>query len=82
MIWREIGVRDWLPGLVVLRTLRRTAAFDTHVKERWIPGSAAHRIARALRHKGVAAATAPGSFRVEGLTARCWRMRSRGPRTG
>jgi len=68
VISREMGVREWLPALVVLSTRTRTAAFDTHVKERWIPGSASHRIARALRHKGVAAAASPVSFRVAGLT--------------
>ena len=68
VISREMGVREWLPALVVLGARTRTAAFDTHVKERWVPGSASHRIARALRRKGLRPATSPVSFRVEGMT--------------
>lgn len=68
VISREMGVREWLPALVVLGSRTRTAAFDTHVKERWVPGSAGHRIARALRHKGLTVTGSPASFRVEGLT--------------
>ena len=39
-----------------------------HVKQRWVPGSAAHRIAHALVHKGLSPAVEPLSFRVEGMT--------------
>ena len=64
----ELGVREWLAALVVLSPRTRTAAFDTHVKQRWVPGSAAHKIAHALARKGFAPAQEPASFRVEGKT--------------
>jgi menaquinone-dependent protoporphyrinogen IX oxidase len=41
VISRELGVQEWLASLVVLSTQTRTAAFDTRVKQRWVPGSAA-----------------------------------------
>jgi hypothetical protein len=53
-------------GPPVART--RTAAFDTHVKQRWVPGSAAHKIAHSLAHKGLTQAHEPVSFRVDGTT--------------
>lgn len=68
VISREQGVREWLAGLIVLTPMIRTAAFDTRVKQRWVPGSAAHRIARAANHKGLTPVAAPMSFRVEGKT--------------
>jgi hypothetical protein len=64
----EFGVREWLAALEVHSGTTRTAAFDTRVKQRWVPGSAAHRIAHALSHKGLAPAAEPTSFRVEGKT--------------
>ena len=67
VISRELGVREWLAALVVLSRQTRTAAFDTHVKKRWVPGSASHKIAHALTHKGVSPAVDPVSFRVEGM---------------
>jgi hypothetical protein len=63
----ELGVREWLAALVVLSARTSTAAFDTHVKQRWVPGSAAHRIARHLARKGLSSAGGPVSFRVEGM---------------
>src|SRR6476619_2127916 len=68
VISRDLGVREWLAALVLLSSRTRTAAFDTHVKQRWVPGSAAHRIAHALAHKGLAEAQEPVSFRVDGKT--------------
>jgi hypothetical protein len=68
VISRELGVREWLAALVVLAPHTRTAAFDTRVKQRWVPGSAAHKIARALTHKGLSPVQEPISFRVEGKT--------------
>jgi hypothetical protein len=62
----ELGVREWLAALVVLSPRTKTAAFDTHVKQRWVPGSAAHKIAHALARKGSSPAREPVSFRVEG----------------
>ncbi len=64
----DLGIREWLAALVVLSPQTRTAAFDTHVKQRWVPGSAAHKIARALAHKGLTPAQEPVSFRVDGTT--------------
>jgi hypothetical protein len=68
VISRELGVREWLAGLIVLTPMIRTAAFDTRVKQRWVPGSAAHRIEHAERHKGLTSCAEPMSFRVEGKT--------------
>jgi hypothetical protein len=68
VISRDLGVREWLAALVVLSPRTRTAAFDTHVKQRWVPGSAAHKIAHALARKGSSPAREPVSFRVEGKT--------------
>ena len=53
---------------VVLAPHTRTAAFDTRVKQRWVPGSAAHKIARAMTHKGLSPVQEPISFRIEGKT--------------
>lgn len=63
-----LAVREWLAALAVLSPQTTTAAFDTHVKQRWVPGSAAHRIAHALADKGLAQAQEPVSFRVKGKT--------------
>jgi len=68
VISRELGVREWLAGLVVLTPTIRVAAFDTRVKQRWVPGSAAHRIEHAMGHKGLTSCAEPMSFRVEGKT--------------
>ena len=68
VISRDRGVREWLAVLVVLSHHTRTAAFDTHVKQRWVPGSASHKIAHALARKGLAPAAEPISIRVEGRT--------------
>lgn len=68
VISRELGVREWLTALVVLSPRTKTAAFDTHVKQRWVPGSAAHKIAHALARKGLSPALEPISIRVDGKT--------------
>ena len=68
VISRDLGVREWLAALVLLSPTTRTAAFDTHVKQRWVPGSAAHKIAHSLAHKGLTEAQGPVSFRVDGTT--------------
>ena len=68
VISRDLGVREWLAALVLLSPNTRTAAFDTHVKQRWVPGSAAHKIAHSLAHKGLTRVHEPVSFRVDGTT--------------
>jgi len=68
VISRDLGVREWLAALVLLSPTTRTAAFDTHVKQRWVPGSAAHKIAHSLVHKGLTEAQGRVSFRVDGTT--------------
>ena len=68
VISRDLGVREWLAALVLLSPTTRTAAFDTHVKQRWVPGSAAHKIAHSLAHKGLTRVHEPVSFRVDGTT--------------
>ena len=68
VISRDLGVREWLAALVVLSPRTRTAAFDTHVKQRWVPGAASHKIAHALARKGLSPVAEPISIRVDGTT--------------
>ncbi|HEX6756444.1 MAG TPA: hypothetical protein VF109_10955, partial [Mycobacteriales bacterium] len=61
----RIGVREWLdqadPG-----DIRTAAAFDTGIGKRWVPGSAAHGIGKALRGLGATLVLAPETFKVTG----------------
>jgi hypothetical protein len=59
-----IGVREWLASAPA--GLRRAAAFDTRIDKGWVPGSAAHGIARRLKHLGATLVADPKSFRVVG----------------
>lgn len=58
------GVREWLlrlrPG-----SGARAATFDTRVRQRWVPGSAAARVGRRLHTLGIPV-DATESFRVDG----------------
>ncbi len=60
----KIGVREWLASGPT--GIRRVAAFDTRINKRWVPGSAAHGIARRLRKLGATLVADPESFRVVG----------------
>lgn len=59
------GVREWLHQ-VDLGGLRAAAAFDTEIDKKWVPGSAAHGIAKALRGLGAALVVPSETFRVTG----------------
>jgi hypothetical protein len=60
----KIGVREWLASAPT--GIRRAAAFDTRINKGWVPGSAAHAIARRLRRLGATLAADPESFKVVG----------------
>jgi hypothetical protein len=60
----KIGVREWLDSDPA--GIRRAAAFDTKINKGWVPGSAAHAIARRLRKLGATLVADPESFRVVG----------------
>ncbi|CAB4862924.1 MAG: flavodoxin [Actinobacteria bacterium] len=61
-----IGVREWLDQLPAAHAHLLCAAFDTRVSSPRVPGSAAHGMAKRLRHKGYAEASEPHTFWVAG----------------
>ncbi len=61
------GIREWL-DTVTGSSAVPAVAFDTRVKQRWIPGSAARAAQRRLQDKGFSRAGQPRSFRVQGTT--------------
>ena len=61
-----IGVREWLDGLPRATAPVDAAAFDTRVAPARVPGSAARRIARGLRRKGMHPVADPHTFWVSG----------------
>jgi hypothetical protein len=61
----ERGVREWLADVRLPRGLA-VAAFDTRVKVRGMPGSAAKGIVRRLRSQGARVVRPPESFWVDG----------------
>jgi len=63
----EFGLREWLAGLQSQPTTLAAAAFDTRIKKRGVPGSAARGAMRRLRRLGVRAAARPCSFYVAGI---------------
>src|SRR5690606_36679508 len=61
----DFGVRDWLDE--VTRPGEMAAAtFDTRVDRPWVPGSAARKAERALRHQGFRIVAPAETFRVHG----------------
>jgi hypothetical protein len=60
-----IGVREWLAALPTSTSRTRMATFDTHVRQRWVPGHAAPKIAHALTRMGLSADGKPASFYVD-----------------
>jgi flavodoxin-like protein len=58
------GIREWLDAVTTSAPVP-AVAFDTRVKQRWVPGSAARAAQRRLRAKGFAVAGAPRTFYVE-----------------
>ena len=63
----EFGLREWLARLQPRSTTVAAAAFDTRIKKRGVPGSAARGAMRRLRRLGVRAAARPSSFYVAGI---------------
>jgi hypothetical protein len=61
---RQPGVREWLEHLEADPATTLTAAFDTRIDKRWIPGAASHRIHRALSRLGMRSAAPARSFFV------------------
>lgn len=61
-----IGVREWLE-VAEPRAGRRGAAFGTRMGPRWLPWSAARKIHRGLRRRGLAPVGPARSFRVAGI---------------
>ncbi|MEZ3159871.1 flavodoxin domain-containing protein [Microbacterium sp. BWT-B31] len=59
------GIREWLDALPAQGPHPPLATFDTHAKQRWIPGSAAKAAAKEAKHHGLRA-VASESFYVEG----------------
>jgi hypothetical protein len=60
----DVGVREWLESGPT--GIRQVAAFDTRIDKKWVPGSAAHGIAKRLRRLGGTLVAKPESFRVTG----------------
>ncbi|MBG0830105.1 flavodoxin family protein [Planomonospora sp. ID67723] len=60
------GLREWLAALGGHAPDVAAAAFDTRVKNPWIPGSARHGAERRLRRQGFAILTGSQSFYVSG----------------
>jgi hypothetical protein len=58
-----IGLREWLAELEVPAGTR-AAAFDTRIKKKFVPGSAARSAEKRLRRLGVTMAAPPESFWV------------------
>jgi hypothetical protein len=63
----EFGLREWLGRLQTQSTTLAAAAFDTRIKKRGVPGSAARGAMRRLRRLGMRAAARPSSFYVAGI---------------
>ena len=61
------GIREWIGHLRADTARTRVAAFDTRVKKRGVPGSAARSAARTMRRRGLQAVTDPHSFFVKDL---------------
>lgn len=68
LISRGHGLREWLDGLPKSPATRNAATFDTQVRVRGLPGSAARGAARRLRRRGYRLVAAPESFYVTGTT--------------
>lgn len=61
------GVREWLDGVRADPARTSLATFDTRVRQRWVPGSAAAKLARRLRSDGFTVVGGPETFRVDGM---------------
>ena len=68
LVSRGHGLREWLGELPRSTLTRNAATFDTRVRVRGLPGSAARGAARRLRRRGYRLVAAPESFYVTGPT--------------
>lgn len=68
LVSRADGVREWLAALPRTERSCGAAAFDTRIDARWMPGSAAHGIAKRLRRKGYRLVTPAASYFVDDMT--------------
>jgi len=48
----EAGIRDWIANLGQGSSVPDFVTFDTHAKQRWVPGAASAAAAKALRARG------------------------------
>jgi hypothetical protein len=67
LVSSRIGLREWLTTLGDRTDAPFTATFDTRVKRRRVPGSAARVAGRRLHRLGFEPATDPQSFYVTGM---------------
>lgn len=65
LVSARVGIREWLRELDLPRK-PQAATFDTRVKKRFLPGSAARGAARRLRRTGATLVLPPESFWVVG----------------
>jgi flavorubredoxin len=68
VVSQGIGIREWLATMHVDAEHTVTAAFDTRINKRWVPGSASAKVHRALQRKGLRSATKARSFYVSGTS--------------
>ncbi len=68
LVSRGDGVREWLAALPRAGQDRTAAAFDTRIDARWMPGSAAHGIAKRLRRRGYRVVSPVQSYYVDDTT--------------
>jgi hypothetical protein len=65
VVSERLGIREWLEGLGRVASVP-AAAFDTKVKQRWAPGSAARSAQKRLDRLGFTRAEAAQNFYVTG----------------
>ncbi|MFC4061330.1 flavodoxin family protein [Planomonospora corallina] len=68
LISKGAGLREWLTALDRRPARVTAAAFDTRVKNPWVPGSAARGAAKHLRRHGFPVVTEAHSFYVAGTS--------------
>ena len=68
MAMADLGLRDWLDALPQTTRPRDVLAFDTRLRVRGVPGSAAKAAAKRMRKRGYRLLWPPQSFFVADLT--------------
>ncbi|HYJ68476.1 MAG TPA: hypothetical protein VEX15_12550 [Nocardioidaceae bacterium] len=64
IVTRNIGLREWIANLPMTPSHMAAATFDTRVRVRGLPGSAARGAARRLRQRGYRVLDRPETFYV------------------